>query len=175
MFGAEGREERLILAAPLSWWSSVSLPSGIPDVLNALEGIEKLRAIDPGGGVGKGDAVWGALGGVCLDLKWSWTLGAKEAEFGTNGAEWATKLENVVFFDELTGGRGSSWSSFILGEEMGGGVVLGETLTWTAGWCEELCLCGTETTSMFSVDLGLEAIGPEKDPLFTFLSGVFES
>jgi len=50
------------------------------------EGIEKLRAIGPGGvgGVGKGDAV---LGGVCLALKWSWTLGTNEAEFGTNGAE----------------------------------------------------------------------------------------
>jgi len=47
------------------------------------EGIEKLRAIGPGG-VGKGDAV---LGGVCLALKWSWALGTNEAEFGTNGAE----------------------------------------------------------------------------------------
>jgi hypothetical protein len=69
--------------------------------------MEKLRAIGPGGvgGVGKGDAV---LGGVCLALKWSWTLGTDEAEFGTNGAEWATKLGNAVFFDVLTGGRGSS-------------------------------------------------------------------
>lgn len=77
-----------------------------------LEGIEKLRDIGPGG-VGRGDAVCGALGGVCLalKLKWScpeWPLDANGAEFGTNGAEWATKLENAVFLDAPVGGRGSS-------------------------------------------------------------------
>lgn len=86
-----------------------------------LEGMEKHRETI-NGGIGRGDAVLDAVEGFLFVEVCSWFL-------NINGAEWPTKPEDFAgLVAKGFGGRGSSWSSLILGEETRGGEAVGDTL-----------------------------------------------
>lgn len=117
--GITGGEETSLVVLETRGGNKFFVPLNAMALL-LLEGMEKLRETITGG-AGRGDALEGIL------------LAVEDSSFpNTSGAEWPTKPED--FAGLIPGGRGSSWSSPFLGEETGGGEVLGETFRDEEGW-----------------------------------------
>ena len=140
-----------------------------------LEGVEKLRGTACRGN-GNRDAV--------LDTT-NLFVAERLGPLATKGAEWPIKLEGLEGFKvKLEGGLGSSWSSFILGDDKKGEAI-GDTLGGDDDddrcgiWLrkrgpENNWGCVTETKGSLAdkpglVDHGFLVNGPEKAYLLTFL------
>jgi len=146
--------------------SSGGLDPSNAATLALLEGMEKLRAIAEGG-IGNGDAAFDVTKLFRAESWWP---------RDTNGPEWPTKPKSLELDAEMVGGLGSSWSSFILGEDERGGEALGDTFgdDDDGSWGIDVRKRGPENNWALSTETGLvgQALltnGPEKACLLIFL------